>query len=603
MNTNEISRIRKTVWSLIGFEFKGRVTVEESADVFAAYDGKNARVGGADRAMLGRAFFLLAQNIREGKKQFEIHQQRHFKDCGVMIDMSRNGVMTVDGVKRFIDNMASVGLNYLMLYTEDTYEVKEYPLFGYMRGRYTEKELKEIDDYADSLGIEVVPCIQTLAHLEQFLHWYEVFNKLGDTREILMAGKPEVYDFIEAAVRTLSGIFRSHRIHIGMDEAHMVGLGRYLDVNGFQNRFEILSKHCDRVCEICRKYHYEPMMWSDMYFRLVAGGDYYATNAEFAPELLKMIPDVGMMYWDYYHANEEHYDKMFAQHLKMGKKVMFAGGIETWYGGLPRYDLTEATSFAALRSCLRHGIDMAVATMWGDDGAETNAFMAIPQLPIFSEFCYRGEDCTMEDVKAASKCLTGIDYDRVSDIGHACFNIKGGSILIKPLLFADVMYDLGTCTVARAPETEKKARALAAACAKDQKIGIYTEFFRYAELYYRIVADKANLRANLRVAYKKKDKEYLKVAAEKLVPAIRRHVKKLAALHEQIWLRDYKPFGLEVIEYRYGGVIARLDYAEKTLKAYLAGETKSIPELEAEYCETAQTTDFVRGSVTPSVIY
>lgn len=603
MNANEISKIRKTVWDLIGFEFGGRVAVEDSADVLAAYDGKNARVGGADRAMLARAFFLLAQNIRAGKTKFEIRQQRHFESCGVMLDMSRNGVMTVDGVKRFVANMAALGMNYIMLYTEDTYEVKEYPLFGYMRGRYTAKELREIDDYADSLGVEVVPCIQTLAHLKQFLHWYDVFMKMGDTREILMAGKPEVYDFIEAAIRTLSGIFRSHRIHIGMDEAHMVGLGRYLDVNGYQNRFEILSKHCEKVCDICRKYNYEPMMWSDMYFRLVAGGQYYATEAEFPPELLKMIPDVGMMYWDYYHTNEDHYDKMLEQHKKMGKKVLFAGGIQTWYGGLPRYQMTEDTSFAALRSCLRHNISMAVATMWGDDGAETNAFMALPQLPIYSEFCYLGEGCTMEDVKAASRCLTGVDYDRMADIGHATFNINSTDILIKPLLFADVMYDLGSCTVARAPKTEQEARALATACARDQKLGRYTDFFRYAELYYRIVAEKANLRANLRKAYKKKDTDYLRHAAEKRIPAIRRNTKKLAALHEKVWLHDYKPFGLEVIEYRYGGVIARLDYAEKTLKAFVAGETDSIPELEAEYCEQAQTTDFVHGSVTPSVIY
>jgi len=33
------------------------------------------------------------------------------------------------------------------------------------------EELKEIDDYAASLGVKLVPCIQTLAHLAQFLQW------------------------------------------------------------------------------------------------------------------------------------------------------------------------------------------------------------------------------------------------------------------------------------------------------------------------------------------------------------------------------------------------------------------------------------------------
>jgi hexosaminidase len=44
------------------------------------------------------------------------------------------------------------------LYTEDTYQIPDEPFFGYLRGAYTEAELREIDDYAYALGIEVVPC-------------------------------------------------------------------------------------------------------------------------------------------------------------------------------------------------------------------------------------------------------------------------------------------------------------------------------------------------------------------------------------------------------------------------------------------------------------
>ena len=60
------------------------------------------------------------------------------KTCfGVMLDMSRNAVMTVENVKKYIDNLSKMGFNTLLLYIEDTYEVKNEPYFGYMRGRYT----------------------------------------------------------------------------------------------------------------------------------------------------------------------------------------------------------------------------------------------------------------------------------------------------------------------------------------------------------------------------------------------------------------------------------------------------------------------------------
>ena len=70
-----------------------------------------------------------------------------------MLDCSRNGVMKLSVVKKFIRYMAIMGLDTLMLYTEDTYEIPEYPYFGYMRGRYSCEELKEMDEYGGYRGL------------------------------------------------------------------------------------------------------------------------------------------------------------------------------------------------------------------------------------------------------------------------------------------------------------------------------------------------------------------------------------------------------------------------------------------------------------------
>jgi len=68
-----------------------------------------------------------------------------------MIDCSRNGVLKPESVYFFLRNMALMGLNMLQLYTEDTYEIENEPFFGYLRGKYTAKELSAIDDYAYDL--------------------------------------------------------------------------------------------------------------------------------------------------------------------------------------------------------------------------------------------------------------------------------------------------------------------------------------------------------------------------------------------------------------------------------------------------------------------
>ena len=43
-----------------------------------------------------------------------------FDRLGIMLDCSRNGVLTVASVKRYMDILSKLGYNCMMLYTEDT---------------------------------------------------------------------------------------------------------------------------------------------------------------------------------------------------------------------------------------------------------------------------------------------------------------------------------------------------------------------------------------------------------------------------------------------------------------------------------------------------
>ena len=46
------------------------------------------------------------------------------------------------------------------------------------------------------------------------------------------------------------------------------------------------------------------------------------------------------------------------------------------------------------------------------------------------------------------------------------------------------------------------------------------------------------------------------------------------------WLATYKPFGWEVLDLRYGGVLARIDTAIYRIEQYLSGEINKLEELE-----------------------
>ena len=164
-----------------------------------------------------------------------VKEERQFENLSVMLDCSRNAVMKVSTVKALFRKLAGRGYNELELYTEDTYEITDEPFFGYMRGRYTSDEIKEIDVYASLFGIELVPCIQALAHLNGITRWNR-FKSLIDCNDILLVDDERTYGFIDKMFFSVSENFTSRKLHIGMDEAHMVGLGKYLDEHGFENR-------------------------------------------------------------------------------------------------------------------------------------------------------------------------------------------------------------------------------------------------------------------------------------------------------------------------------------------------------------------------------
>ncbi len=589
--------IKDTVFETVGFSYDKEIEFFEFDGVKVEYDGKKAKIGATEKAALARGCFLFAMNVTEGKTSFEIEEKAHFKSCGAMVDCSRNGVMTVPATKRYINCMAALGLNYLMLYTEDTYEIENRPRFGYLRGRYTKLELQEIVAYGEKMGVELVPCIQTLGHLRQYLKWGrgagqpdytgEHINDIKNTSAVLYVGSEETYKFIEDEIKACRDAYKTNRIHIGMDEAPEIGLGKYLSKHGIQDRNKLLTDHLERVVKICEKYGFKPMMWSDMFFRLNANGAYYSYNFEFPENFADTIPEVELMYWDYYHPEKSLYDGMFKKHLELGREVTFAGGITTFYGFLPIFDYSYNNSIAAMQSCLDYNIQTVVCTFWGDNGNETNVFLSNPLLPIYSEYCYKGKDCTEEDIVKVSEYLTKIKFEDYKKMGrfsfiHDTLIRKNDLLLGKRIFYGDVLYDLSIMEESCDDVIERyNASAECMKACMDKKDRNENDY-RYAYLIYSICSIKAELRKNFRKSYKKGDKKYLEKVLREYLPTLISLHEEFSACHKKQWLSTYKPFGFEVLSFRYGGIIARLRDAVEVLEQYLNGEIDMIAELEEE---------------------
>ena len=571
------------------------LTEEKKVSVSCA-DG-SAVLSACDKAFVFRALMRLVRELekRGSEESFQVEEQVWLDRNGVMLDCSRNSVLTMDMIKWYIRFEASLGMNTMMLYTEDTYEVEEYPYFGAYRGRYSSEELHELAVYADQFGIEMIPCIQALAHLKNTLRW-EAMAGMQDTDDILMVGESEVYRFVEACIRRATEPFLTKRVHLGMDEAWSLGLGKYLHKNGYHPKSEIMAAHLERVAQICRKLGLEPMIWSDMYLRMSSqNNDYYdlPLGADLSGAV-KPPADVALVYWDYYHTDENFYRQYLRMHSQLSDKVIFAGGGWVWNGVSPNLKGAKDTTEPAMRAVKEAGIREAVCTMWQDDGAETPMGAGLSSIVRFAEHGF-AKEVSEEALKEQFEFLTGTSWEACEILGE--FDRPQGSAFYdnpsKYLLYQDVLIGLFDEQI-RNWDVKSYYEGLRDRLLKALEEGMKRNCMQilqrgggYAEevlSLYVCLADalsvKAPLGRKMHEAYEKKDRQALAALAEKEIPLAMEKIRVYRDRREALWNRESRIFGFEVLDIRIGGLLARLESAKKRVESWLNGEVDSLPELE-----------------------
>ena len=521
-----------------------------------------------------------------------------------MADQSRNAVFNMASAKRMIRYLAALGFDSLMLYTEDTYEIEGQPYFGYMRGRWTQKELTELVEYGEKFGIELIPCIQTLAHLERMMRW-KCYRPIVDCADILLAGDEKTYALIDDMFKACSKAFKSRRINIGLDEAHMLGLGKYLDINGYHNRSEIMLNHLSKVCEIAHKYGFHPMMWSDMFFR-IAFGTYYVKSGEITKEVIDKVPqDLTLIYWDYYTSDKELFSHMVKCHKSFNNPVAFAGGCHKWNGFVANNMVTYDLESMHIAECFKQGLDQIIATGWGDDGAEAAHFSIIPGLALYAEKCYKGDfdrkwfDTRFENIFKIPMHPFEVMNDVDCPPGFKPAKNGRRTNFHKNMVYFDVLTGLNNKYISRDECAEfysKMADTLEKYSSNDK----FGYMIRVARDVAKVLALKSTVPLDIRAAYEKHDiAELARIAKEDLPALIEATDNLLKSVTEQ-WRTESRAFGLEVQQLRLGGAKERLKGVIDVINDYCEGRIDKIDELEEKVlwsdCRTKDTDDLAPES-------
>ena len=503
---------------------------------------------------------------------------------GIMLDVSRNMVMRVEHFKKWLRRLALSGCNEVLLYCEDTYELEDEPFFGSHRAPYSLDELREMDDYAAALGIELIGCIQTLGHMEQLL-WHRHYEKMTDSERIMLVDSEDTENLIRKMISFWSSALRSRRIHVGMDEAHGLGRGLHQTLHGAESESSVMTRHLKLVSAICKENGLSPMIWSDMFFRMTnTDHSYYDYTSAFPAGLKQDIdPSTQLVYWDYYHKQTSDYRKMIARHRELGKEPVVASGIWTWARMWYDHQRTMETALPCIDVCRQEKIKELFFTMWGDDGAYCNYDSSLAGIIRCADFSWGCRD--ENDSADRFEAICHADYGAHIAASELQMELtEKFKVLPSMILWDDPLLGKYFDSCKRAnPEFDliyldqlDDALCRIMPSAEDCEAGD----IGYAVDLIKFLMKKVELRGALEAAYDLGDRLALRELVTTVIPAAIAALVEFDAGFRRNWLKCAKAHGLERIQIRNAGQMARLEELAVRIREYLDGTIERIEELD-----------------------
>ncbi len=495
------------------------------------------------------------------------------KDLALFLECSNNGTPTLETLKQYVDYMAEMKYTQLYLGLTSGFEIESEPYFAYKRGRYTVEQLREIDAYAQSRGIEVIANIQTLAHLG-FLRWHECYHDLFDGANSLLVGEEKGYALIEKMIQTVSSALRSKTLHIGMDEAIDLGEGRYKEIHGKDgDKKDLLLTQLERVVKIAEKYGYERCeIWGDMFY---TGGS-SLTDEEIKNRLPQCV-DVDL--WKYTESDEKVLDEFVKRGKSFADVVNYAGAAWKISGYAPSNRYSISRMLPQMEVCARNGVQKFIVTVWSDGNNSSSIFSVLPALYAVAEYnggSFNGVDNLN---KEKFKKIVGVEYDAMMSLDYLNdpFYVHYDHFGNRSywLLLADVFLNSYDVMVSRGTNFAYQKLAKKYAKYFDGKYGYV---FKMEAALANVLAVKSELGLHIREGYEKGDLEKLRDCIRQTGLLVNR-MKKFIKVFCEYYKREYFSFGIETKTLLLGGLLQRFEYVKGALEGYVKEGIK-IDELE-----------------------
>lgn len=489
----------------------------------------------------------------------EVAEQARFGSVMVMLDLSRNAVMRPSVLADYFLRVALMGATTVLLYTEDTYEIPGEPLFGAARGRLSLADLSALDAAAASYGLELIPCIQTLGHLENVLKWSH-FAPVRDTERVLLADSDRTLELVARMIDALSSAVRSRRIHVGLDEVQGLGSGAFA---GEGTPAEIYSRHVARVAGLCRARGLEPMMWSDIVM---------------AWDGVEVPAGMTLVNWDYYATEPQWSRDRISAHRQLGSEPVQAMAAFTWIRCWTQIPASQATIRAGIEAATSERLDEVMITLWGNDGAQCDLWSALPVIQTYADLSWGSSRhaAHFETICDATWAawIRASDIDILDPQGESADIAAGWYRQHNPgawLLWSDPVLDL--VDVAAVGATAQQYARTGADLRDARRPG--DDRLELVALWAEALETKVALHLALRPTVATGDGSRAGDLLD-LVSETAHRVTRLRDHHREQWCRDNRPWGWELLDRRYHGLLGRLDTLGWELRRWAADPAAGI---------------------------
>ncbi len=287
-----------------------------------------------------------------------------FPARGVMLDVSRDKVPTLDTLLMLVDMLAGWKINQVQLYTEHTFAYRNHPDVWASASPLTGQEILELDAYCRQRHIELVPNQNSFGHMHRWLKHarYRPLAEMpqdsgqqwgGDGPFSLCPLDPGSLELLCNLYDELLPHFGSRMFNVGCDETFDLGQGR--------SQAECEKRGAGRVyLEFLLKiYHQVKARGRTMQF----WGDIIMQHPELVPEL---PPDSIALEWGY--EADHPFDAHGAQFAASGIPFYVCPGTSAWCSLAGRTDNALGNLLNAAENGLKHGAIGYLNTDWGDHG-------------------------------------------------------------------------------------------------------------------------------------------------------------------------------------------------------------------------------------------